>query len=67
MEAGRELEPSPPQPLFEAGFYTATAYDVAPDGRFVVIESLPPERETAPVVVVLNALELIKQRAQAGR
>jgi hypothetical protein len=66
--AGPELEPAPPQPLFEAAFYSSlSAYDVAPDGRFAVIESLPPERETAPVVVVLNALELIKQRAQAGR
>jgi hypothetical protein len=65
--AGSELEPMTPEPLFEAAFSLDASYDVAPDGRFVVIEALPPERETGSVVVVLNALELIRRRAQAGR
>jgi len=65
--AGSELEPMTLEPLFEAPFYNNISYDVAPDGRFAVIEALPPERETGSVVVVLNALELIRRRAQAGR
>ena len=55
-----------PRALFEGGFDPGSerAYDVAPDGRFVMIENEPNDNTTsASIVVVLNWTEELKQRA----
>jgi hypothetical protein len=51
--------------LFEGGFDAGSerGHDVAPDGRFVMIESEPNDKTTsASIVVVLNWSEELKQR-----
>ena len=55
-----------PRTLFEGGFDPGSerAYDVAADGRFVMIESEPNDNTaSASIVVVLNWSEELKQRA----
>ena len=54
-----------PRALFEGGFDPGSerGYDVAPDGRFVMIENEPNDNTTsASIVVVLNWSEALKQR-----
>jgi serine/threonine-protein kinase len=56
------------QTLFEGGFDPSSerAYDVAPDGRFVMIENEPTDNTTsASIVVVLNWTEELKARVPA--
>jgi serine/threonine protein kinase len=56
---------APQAPLFEGRFDSGSerAYDVAPDGRFVMIENEPNDNTTsASIVVVLNWSEELKQR-----
>jgi serine/threonine-protein kinase len=53
-----------PQALFEGGFDPGSerAYDVSPDGRFVMIENEPNDDTTsASIVVVLNWTEELKR------
>ena len=55
-----------PRALFEGGFDPGSerGYDVAPDGRFVMIEKEPIDNTTsASIVVVLNWLEELQARA----
>jgi serine/threonine protein kinase len=55
-----------PQALFEGGFDPGSerGYDVAPDGRFVMIENEPNDNTTsASIVVVLNWGEELQARA----
>jgi Tol biopolymer transport system component len=55
-----------PRALFEGGFDPGSdrAYDVAPDGRFVMIENEPNDNTTsASIVVVLNWGEELQARA----
>jgi dipeptidyl aminopeptidase/acylaminoacyl peptidase len=55
-----------PRALFEGGFDPGSerAYDVAPDGRFVMIENEPNDNTTsASIVVVLNWTEELQARA----
>jgi serine/threonine-protein kinase len=54
-----------PQTLFEGGFDPGSerAFDVAPDGRFVMIENEPNDNTTsASIVVVLNWTEELRAR-----
>jgi serine/threonine-protein kinase len=73
VEAGTEFSFAAPKSLF-SGRYTlfptggAVSYDVAPDGRFVMILPEERSRETASpgVVVVLNFGEELKERVRAS-
>jgi hypothetical protein len=45
--SGAEFVPEKPSQLFEGQFGTATnvrSYDVAPDGRFLMVHPAPPEQ-----------------------
>ena len=71
VEPGIEFSFAPPKPLFSgayAWFPTGggVSYDVARDGRFVMILPEEQSREAAPagVVVVLNFGEELKQRVR---
>jgi len=58
-----------PKALFEGGFDPGSerGYDVAPDGRFVMIENEPNDNTTsASIVVVLNWIQELKARV-AGK
>jgi hypothetical protein len=71
VEVGTEFSFAPPKPLF-SGRYTlfptggAVSYDVARDGRFVMM--LREEESRAPtsagIVVVVNFCEELKQRVR---
>ena len=56
---GAVFNSKPPRPLFELPFRAPTAfpnqsYDVAADGRFVMIRPAPPPALPTPITVVLN-------------
>ena len=56
VKTGAHFEPGVPVPLFDfhgAGFW---AYDVAPDGRFLINTPLSTTGTAAPITVVLNWL-----------
>jgi len=58
-----------PRALFEGGFdpRSERAYDVAPDGRFVMIENEPDGNTTsASIVVVLNWFKELKARGPSN-
>ncbi len=64
------FEISAPQPLFEKAFerggtntYARPYYDVAPDGRFLMVS----DRPTTEFKLVLNWFEELKQRVPTGR
>jgi serine/threonine-protein kinase len=64
---GSVFRVDPPRTLFEGGFYGNPAmeriYDVAPDGRFVMVENEPNDNATpASIVVVLNWFKELKAR-----
>jgi hypothetical protein len=59
-----ELRLRPPRALFEGGFVpyssiTPRTYDVAPDGRFLMLES--SEATPASLVLVTNWVEELKR------
>ena len=58
------LRVEPAKVLFEGGFDPG-GFDVAPDGRFLVIESVQENTTPASIVVVLNWQEELKGRASA--
>jgi serine/threonine-protein kinase len=69
VETEREFSFATPVRLFVGGFYTiqapgARSYDVARDGRFLMIEPAPSDSGAAPasIVVVENWVEELKQR-----
>jgi len=68
MAVGIQTQPSfvaaTPQPLF-AGSYEQGAYDVAPDGRFIMIERGQPEASPAQITLVQNWFEELKRRVPA--
>jgi serine/threonine-protein kinase len=64
---GSTFRVDPPRALFEGGFYgnpsMERVYDVAPDGRFVMVENEPNDNTTpASIVVVLNWSKELKAR-----
>jgi serine/threonine-protein kinase len=68
---GETFSAGPPQKLFEDRYFNKGAghggYDVAPDGRFLVVKNVSATRQTetgtpASLVVVLNWLEELKAR-----
>ena len=70
VTANPDLEISAPQPLFEKAFergstntYARPYYDVAPDGRFLMVS----DRPTTEFKLVLNWFEELKQRLPTGR
>ncbi|MFQ5743359.1 MAG: protein kinase [Acidobacteriota bacterium] len=68
---GDEFGFSVPRLLFEAPYYDTIGrqYDVAPDGRFVTLETVGDATEVAArrINVVLNWFEELKQRVPTGR
>ncbi|HSB63604.1 MAG TPA: hypothetical protein VLJ18_05525, partial [Thermoanaerobaculia bacterium] len=74
MAVGVELKPTfragRPQSLFEGSYYSfglSGSYDVAPDGRFLMIRPDPEESGPAHVKVVLNWFEEVKRRCAGAR
>ena len=62
---GAELSFKPPVTLFKAPFNRAgqpPSYDVAPDGRFVIVRSGEDQAASANLVVWINWFEELKQR-----
>jgi len=57
-----------PQPLFDASPYESSIgrnFDIAPDGRFLMIKNEELTREDKPeLIVVLNWLEEVKARVK---
>jgi len=60
IPAGAELPPGPPRELFR--LRSPYSYDVAPDGRFLMIESQTPTVTSSPITVVLNWFEGLKAK-----
>jgi hypothetical protein len=62
-----------PDPLFPDNGYTyreglpSRYYDVAPDGRFVMLKNALPEGRQPTIRLVQNLFELLKQREQQAR
>ena len=57
-----ELTPGEPMPLFEGRFDTgriAAGYDIAPDGRFLMLKRVA---EPTQLMVVFNCFEQLSQR-----
>jgi hypothetical protein len=73
VQAGTTLVAGPPQVLFEFDMFVAQGgrpYDIAPDGRFIIIRSGQAEAGggTAPnMIVVQNWFEELKRLVPAGR
>jgi serine/threonine-protein kinase len=74
MAVGVELKPTfragRPQPLFEGSYFSfglSGSYDVAPDGRFLMIRPDPEESGPAHVKVVLNWFEEVKRRVPGAK
>jgi serine/threonine protein kinase/sugar lactone lactonase YvrE len=64
VHLGPSFQFGPPAALFEHNDvrFSIPSYDVAPDGRFLVIKSSGPAFGTSPIQVVLNWQEELKQR-----
>jgi Tol biopolymer transport system component len=58
-----DLSPQRPELLFRK--IAKSAYDIAPDGRFLMAEPVEATAASAPIAVVLNWLEELKQRVPA--
>jgi len=59
IKPGATFNFTPPRPLFELPFPTPNvfpnqSYDVAADGRFVMIRPAPPPASPTPITIVLN-------------
>jgi Tol biopolymer transport system component len=56
VKPGTTFNFMPPRPLFElpAAVFPDLSYDVAPDGRFLVMRPAPPPPSPTPITVVLN-------------
>ena len=73
LAVGVELQPTfragRPQPLFEGSYFSfgSGSYDVAPDGRFLMIKPGPEESGPAHVKVVLNWFEEVKRRVLGAK
>ncbi len=55
--------------LFEGSYYisASSSYDVAPDGRFLIIKPDPEESGPAHVKVITNWFEEVKRRVPGGK
>ena len=71
VETKPTFRPGRPRTLFEGRHYGMNAYgysyDVAPDGRFLMIRPDPAESGPAQVKVVLNWFEEVKRRVPGAR
>jgi len=58
-----EFRSQPPEVLFEETYVRRTrpSYDVASDGRFLMIQSANPEEGDTQIIVVLNWFEELKR------
>ena len=75
LGASSSLSPDRPRALFRKTSMTrlsllgalggARLWDIAPDGRFLMIEDLPSAAATRPVTVVLNWLQELQNRSSA--
>jgi eukaryotic-like serine/threonine-protein kinase len=59
IKPGAAFDFTPPRPLFELPFPTASvfpnlSYDVAADGKFMMVRPAPPPASPTPITVVLN-------------
>ena len=52
---------------YEFGTAGTAAYDVASDGRFLMVQSVEPERAATQINIVLNWFEELKQRVPTGK
>ncbi len=61
VESGQEFRLQPPKVLFDTSYYHGNrpSYDVAPDGRFLMIK--PSEGQQTAIHVVLNWFEELKR------
>jgi hypothetical protein len=71
VETVRDFSFAAPVQLFNGRYRAdpagaAASYDVAPDGRFVMIESSGNAGDSASIVVVQNWFEELKRRAPAN-
>ena len=55
-----DLSPQPPESLFRK--IAKAAYDIAPDGRFLMAEPVEATAASAPIAVVVNWIEELKAR-----
>jgi WD40-like Beta Propeller Repeat len=64
------LSAGSPRELFEGRFENGVAglagYDVAADGRFLMVQPLEPEQNVRDINIVLNWTEELKRRAPSG-
>ena len=68
IESGAELRVGTPVTLFEGQYdryWAARAYDIAPDGRFLMVKT-PEDLASRQVSVVLNWFEELKRLAPTG-
>ena len=70
VETGPEVRIGRPKLLFRERFATArpdyATFDVAPDGRFVIVRKAEQEPGPGELVVVLNWIEELNRLAPAG-
>jgi hypothetical protein len=73
VQTSQEFSFAPPQRLFSArysprGGDQSRSYAVAPDGRFLMFQTVDEKRASAPaeIVVVQNFSEELKQRVRPG-
>jgi len=60
------LTAGPPRMLFEGNYLWSdtggAGYDVAPDGRFLMVEPLEPEQPATAIDVVINWFDDVQRR-----
>jgi serine/threonine-protein kinase len=70
LSTGNEIVPAGRERLFDASGFLAnqflTMYDVAPDGRFLMLE-LDPRPERTDLVIIRNWVQQVKARFEARR
>jgi hypothetical protein len=64
-----QFQSGPPQLLFEGPYLNVpgVSYDVASDGRFLMLEENFKQTPTLQVQVILNWAEEVKRRVPVGR
>jgi hypothetical protein len=71
LTAAPTLTAERPRLLFEGSYLRSdtggAGYDVAADGRFLMVQPVQPERSTTDINVVINWFEELKLRGTAAR
>ena len=65
MISWRTRSPGQPRELFRR--QSPYPFDVAPDGRFLIIEDQPEGGPLSPIAVILNWFEELKAKVPTGR